>query len=59
MGVNTLSKYGDIMRKPVGRVHWACSELAMDWCGYFEGAVESGQRVADEVRGLLAPRSRL
>lgn len=61
MGINTLSRYGNILRKPVGRIHWAGTELAMDWCGYFEGAVESGQRAAKEVIDLLQknPKAKL
>jgi monoamine oxidase len=33
MPTNTLSKYGNILRSPCGRVHWAGTELATDWAG--------------------------
>jgi monoamine oxidase len=34
---------------PVGRVHWAGTESSPDYSGYFEGAVRSGERVAQEI----------
>ena len=37
------------LRKPEGRIHWAGAEAATEWIGYMEGAVESGERAADEV----------
>jgi monoamine oxidase len=53
MGTNTLSKLGKELRRPIGRIHWAGTETALDWVGYFEGAVESGDRAAAEVLQLL------
>lgn len=41
--------YGDVLREPVGRVRWAGSETALEWPGFMEGAVSSGQRVANEI----------
>ncbi len=52
MGRNLLSRVGHTLRTPTGRIHWAGTELAQDWCGYFEGAVESGQRAAKEIISL-------
>jgi len=40
---------GEWLRKPVDRVHWAGTETATAWSGYMEGAVQSGQRAAEEV----------
>jgi monoamine oxidase len=45
----TLSVHGPALREPVGRIHWAGTETARQCMGFIEGAVESGQRVADEV----------
>ena len=53
MGPGTLSIYGSALRAPVGRVHWAGTETATEWCGYMEGAVESGERAAREIAGRL------
>lgn len=44
-----LLDYGDAIRRPVGRVHWAGAETATFWNGYMDGAVRSGERAAHEV----------
>jgi monoamine oxidase len=41
--------YGDALRPPIGRIHWAGSEYAVEWNGYLEGAVRSGETTAAEV----------
>jgi monoamine oxidase len=38
-----------LLREPVGRVHWAGTETSDVWCGYMDGAVRSGERVAAEI----------
>lgn len=48
-----LIGYGKALRDPVGLVHWAGTETAMQWMGYMDGAVESGERVAKEVAAAL------
>lgn len=45
----TMMHYGKYLREPAGRIHWAGTETAERWMGYFDGAVESGQRARDEV----------
>lgn len=52
-GLATTS--GDEIRTPAaaGRIHFAGSELASQWVGYMEGAVESGERAAQEVCAAL------
>lgn len=44
--------YGSLA-DPVGRIHWAGTETATVWNGYMEGAVQSGDRAAQEVTGML------
>jgi len=44
-----LSMYGDALRAPIGRLHWAGTETATVWNGYMDGAVQSGERAAAEV----------
>lgn len=46
-----LTTYGDAIRAPVGRIHWAGTETATEWNGYMDGAVQSGLRAAREVLG--------
>lgn len=41
--------YGHALRTPVGVLHWAGTETAINWNGYIDGAVESGERAANEV----------
>jgi monoamine oxidase len=53
MPPGALTAYGEALRAPVGRVHWAGTETARVWNGYMEGALESGERAADEVLAAL------
>lgn len=41
--------FGEALREPIGRLHWAGAETATVWNGYMDGAVTSGERAADEV----------
>ena len=43
------TSFGQALREPIGRLHWAGTETATVWTSYMEGAVQSGQRAADEV----------
>jgi monoamine oxidase len=44
-----LTKYGALLRQPFGRVHWAGTETATISYGSIDGAVRSGERVAEEI----------
>jgi monoamine oxidase len=44
-----LSAAGEGLRAPAGRVHWAGTETATEHCGYLDGAIEAGERAANEV----------
>jgi len=48
-----LTACGTALRAPVGRIHWAGTETARQCMGYMEGALESGDRAADEVLAAL------
>ena len=50
-GPGVMSRYGDQIRQPVGRIHWAGTETSTYWNGYMDGAVRSGERAAAEVIG--------
>lgn len=44
--------------EPIGNLHWAGTETSPDHPGYFEGAIQSGERVAQEiVRALREVKS--
>jgi len=48
-----LTSLGSFLRTPCGRIHWAGTETAVRWNGYMDGAIESGERAADEVLDRL------
>lgn len=48
-----LTQFGDALRTPCGRIHWAGTETATEWNGYMEGAIEAGERAAAEVYARL------
>ncbi len=43
------TQFGSVLRSPTGNIHWAGTETAIKWCGYMDGAIESGFRAAEEV----------
>jgi monoamine oxidase len=47
------TSYGQALREPVGRLHWAGTETATVWNSYMDGAVRSGERAAAEVLAAL------
>lgn len=50
-GPGVWTGYGEALRAPVGRIHWAGAETARVWMNYMDGAIESGERVAAELLG--------
>jgi monoamine oxidase len=51
--------FGHALREPVGRIHWAGTETADVFIGYLDGAIQSGQRVAEACIKHVRPRERL
>jgi len=49
LGPGTLVDFGEALRQPVDRIHWAGTETSTYWNGYMDGAVRSGERAAEEV----------
>jgi monoamine oxidase len=52
-GIGAAVAYGRALRRPEGSLHWAGTETATMWHGYFDGAVSSGHRAAREVLDAL------
>lgn len=48
-----LTLCGKALREPIGRIHFAGTETAIQWAGYMDGAIESGIRSASEVHKRL------
>jgi monoamine oxidase len=49
-----LTRYGTLLRAPVGRIHWAGTETATVSHGAVDGAIRSGERAASEVIELMS-----
>lgn len=45
--------YGPALTEAIGPIHWAGAECAAEWNGYMEGAVRSGESVAQAVLARL------
>ena len=58
-GPGVLTAFGHALREPVGRIHWAGTETADVSMGYFDGAIQSGKRVADDCIKRLELRERV
>jgi len=53
MGPGVMTTFGEALREPCGRIHWSGTETATEWMGYLDGAVEAGDRAAEEVCARL------
>lgn len=51
-GVGGLTRFGPDLRRPVGPIHWACSDIAGIGHMHMEGAARSGEAAAAEVLAL-------
>jgi monoamine oxidase len=49
MPPGVMLEYGQGLRAPVGRIHWAGTETATQWAGYMDGAIQAGKRAAGEA----------
>ena len=48
-GIGGLTRFGPDMRRPVGPIHWACSDIAGFGNMHMEGAARSGDAAAAEI----------
>ena len=53
MPPGVMLEYGQALRAPVERIHWAGTETATVWTGYMDGAVQAGKRAAGEALARL------
>jgi monoamine oxidase len=49
LATGVLTQFGRYLGVPLGRIHWAGSELANKSWGTIDGAIRSGLRAADEI----------
>lgn len=52
LGAGGVLACAEALQRPEGRLHFAGTEAATAWTGYLEGAIQSGERAADELRDL-------
>ena len=48
-GPQVWTAYGPALAAPVGVIHWASTDTSTHWSAYMEGAVDAGERAAQEV----------
>jgi putrescine oxidase len=53
-GPGGLTRFGEDIRRPVGPIHWACTDIAGVGHIHMEGAIRSGQRAAQQVMAEVA-----
>jgi monoamine oxidase len=53
----TMAQFAPALREPIGRIHWAGTETATEFCGFMEGAVESGHRTAAQIEPKLSHKA--
>ncbi len=53
MAPGTLTTWGQELRRPHLRTHWAGTETSSYWTGYMDGAVRAGERASAEVLRLI------
>jgi monoamine oxidase len=58
-GPGVLTAFGPASREPVGRIHWAGTETADVSMGYLDGAIQSGERVAEVCLKRVGPQERV
>jgi putrescine oxidase len=52
-GVGGMTRFGQDALRPVGPIHWACSDIAGTGHMHMEGAIRSGERAAAETLATL------
>jgi monoamine oxidase len=51
--VGQYTRFAGVEREPQGNVHFCGEHTSIDAQGYLEGAVETGERPADEIISAL------
>ena len=49
----TWTQFGPHLRKPVGRIFWAGTEMSTSWPGYIHGALQAGEDAAAGAAAVL------
>lgn len=54
MTTGAWTAWGDALRAPVGRIHWACAEVSARFVGQMDGAVRAAEGAVEAICGALA-----
>ncbi|XP_062567210.1 probable flavin-containing monoamine oxidase A [Saccostrea cucullata] len=57
VGPGAMAYFAAGLRLPFNRIHFAGTESATVWCGFMNGAVQSGLRAANEILFHLRPQA--
>ncbi|CAH1793816.1 unnamed protein product [Owenia fusiformis] len=57
VGPGAMTYFASGLRRPFGRLHYAGTESATQWCGFLNGAIQAGHRAAVEVMYELRPQT--
>ncbi len=49
MPTGVWASFGDAFVAPVGPIHWAGTEMAERWAGFFDGAIGTGEAAAEQI----------
>jgi putrescine oxidase len=52
--VGGLTRFGEDLRRPIGPIHWACTDIAGVGHMHMEGAIRSGEAAATAILADLA-----
>jgi monoamine oxidase len=52
-----VMRHASALQRPEGRLAFAGSDLASGWCGWIDGAIESGHRAARAAREMLSTQA--
>lgn len=55
MAAHAWRRHGEAMRTRWGRIHFAGAEMSTSWAGFMEGAVHSGEEVAQLIARIERP----
>ena len=50
--------FGEAVSQPINSIHFAGTETASQWAGYMEGALQSAERVSEEILDVLNVNNR-
>src|SRR3989338_7456806 len=53
-----LTNYGEAFREPIGNMYFAGTEAAKHWTGYMSGAIDAGERAADDIIASINGKTR-